>query len=442
MPSDEADEPTDETDERTDETDEPTRSGPWVRRNRRVAYENPWVTVWHDDVDRPDGSPGIYGVVHFAAAAVGVVVIDDADRVLLVGQHRYALDAYSWEIPEGGVPPGESPLDGARRELREETGVEATDWREIVRFHLSNSITDEAGVLFAARAIRHGTATPDPTEELAVHWVPFAETVAMIGDGRITDAMTIMALQRLALERPPGGVGLPTARILRRVTTLHVLRVFVGPDGRGGNPLGVFLDGARISTERRQAVARELGFSETVFVDDPAEGAIRIFTPGRELPFAGHPTVGTAWLFRESGAPADVLRPPAGDVAFRHDAERTWIRADPAWVHEFDSRQLASPAAVDAFDGPALGEPGIHVWAWIDEPSGIVRVRYFPTDFLILEDEATGAAAVRLGAILGRPITIRQGVGSEILVRPQPDGTVEIGGRVEPVETREYSLPQ
>ena len=184
-----------------DETDEPTRSGPWVRRNRRVAYDNPWVTVWHDEVDRPDGSPGIYGVVHFAAAAVGVVVLDDADRVLLVGQHRYALDAYSWEIPEGGVPPGESPLDGARRELREETGVEATDWREIVRFHLSNSITDEAGVLFAARAIRHGTATPDPTEELTIRWVPFAETVAMIGDGRITDAMTFMALQRVALER-------------------------------------------------------------------------------------------------------------------------------------------------------------------------------------------------------------------------------------------------
>jgi len=184
-----------------DETDEPTRSGPWVRRNRRVAYDNPWVTVWHDEVDRPDGSPGIYGVVHFAAAAVGVVVLDDADRVLLVGQHRYALDAYSWEIPEGGVPPGESPLDGARRELREETGVEATDWREIVRFHLSNSISDEAGVLFAARATSHGVATPEPSEDLAVRWLPFDEALEMTIDGRITDAMTIMGLQRMALER-------------------------------------------------------------------------------------------------------------------------------------------------------------------------------------------------------------------------------------------------
>jgi predicted PhzF superfamily epimerase YddE/YHI9 len=226
------------------------------------------------------------------------------------------------------------------------------------------------------------------------------------------------------------------------VTTLHVLRVFVGPDGRGGNPLGVFLDGQAIPNDRRQAVALDLGFSETVFVDDAAEGAIRIFTPGAELPFAGHPIVGTGWLFFETGAPATTLRPPAGDVPFRHDAERTWIRARPEWVHQFRREQLSTAAAVDAFVGPALGEPGIYVWAWLDEASGIVRARYFPTDLLIAEDEATGAAAVKLGGLLRRPMTIRQGVGSEILVRPQPDGTVEIGGRVEPVETREYVLGQ
>ena len=180
---------------------EGTPNGPWIRRSRRVAYENPWITIWHDEVDRPDGSPGIYGVVHFAGAAVGVVVLDAEDRVLLVGQHRYALDAYSWEIPEGGVPAGESPLDGARRELREETGVEATDWRVLLRFHLSNSITDEAGVLFLARANGRVDAHPDPTEELAVDWRPFDEALAMVVDGRITDAMTIMALQQVALQR-------------------------------------------------------------------------------------------------------------------------------------------------------------------------------------------------------------------------------------------------
>ena len=182
----------------------PAAVGPWTRRSRRVAYANPWITIWHDDVARPDGSPGIYGVVHFANLAVGVLVLDDQDRTVLVGQHRYTLDEYSWELPEGGVPPGESALDGARRELREETGVEADGWRELVRFHLSNSISDEAGVLFAARATGHGAASPEPSEDLAVRWLPFDEALAMTADARITDAMTIMGLQRLALERATG----------------------------------------------------------------------------------------------------------------------------------------------------------------------------------------------------------------------------------------------
>lgn len=179
----------------------PVRVGPWRRRSRRVAYENPWITIWHDEVDRPDGSPGIYGTVHFANVAVGVVVIDDEDRVLLVGQHRYALDHYSWELPEGGVPVDETPLEGARRELLEETGVTADEWRELVRFHLSNSVTDESGVVFAARAASHGAATPDPTEDLATRWVAFDDALAMIERGEIADAITILGLHRLALER-------------------------------------------------------------------------------------------------------------------------------------------------------------------------------------------------------------------------------------------------
>src|SRR4051812_12263790 len=184
-----------------DATELPVAVGPWRRRRRRDAYANPWITIWHDEVQRPDGSDGIYGVVHFANRAVGAVVLDDADRVLLVGQHRYTLDAYSWEIPEGGVPAGETAVDGVRRELLEETGVTADGWRELVRFHLSNSITDEGGVVFAARAVAHGAASPDPTEELAVRWVPFGEALAMVRDGRIADAITIIGLQALALER-------------------------------------------------------------------------------------------------------------------------------------------------------------------------------------------------------------------------------------------------
>jgi 8-oxo-dGDP phosphatase len=176
-------------------------SGPWTRHSRRVAYENAWVTVWHDEVSRPDGSPGTYGVIHFANLAAGVLAIDDDDRVPLVGQHRYSLDAYSWEIPEGGVPDGETALDGAKRELLEETGVEAEDWRELVRIHLSNSVSDELAVLYLATGLHRGEANPDATEDLQIDWLPFDEVFAMTQDGRITDAMSVVAIQALALER-------------------------------------------------------------------------------------------------------------------------------------------------------------------------------------------------------------------------------------------------
>ena len=226
-------------------------------------------------------------------------------------------------------------------------------------------------------------------------------------------------------------------------TELTVLRVFVGPDGRGGNPLGVFLDGAAIPRDLRQAVAHELNYSETVYVDDRETGSIQILTPARELPFAGHPSVGTAWLLRETGTPIATLRPPAGDVPVRHDPERTWIAADPGWVsHAFRFVLLGSAAEVEAFPQPPMGTPGQYVWAWLDEAAGEVLSRSFPTDFVIAEDEATGLAAVMLGGELRRPLTIRQGVGSEIVVRPWPDGMVEIGGRVELVERRAFALGQ
>jgi 8-oxo-dGDP phosphatase len=179
----------------------PAAIGPWRRHTRRLAYENDWITVWHDVVTRPDGGAGVYGVVHFANLAAGVVVLDDADRVLLVGQHRYTLDVMSWEIPEGGVGAGETPLDGIARELREETGVEADGWRELARVHLSNSVSDEAGVVYAAHAVSRGTPAPEPTEQIEVRWVPFDEALAMARDGGITDGMSIIGLQRVALDR-------------------------------------------------------------------------------------------------------------------------------------------------------------------------------------------------------------------------------------------------
>ena len=221
------------------------------------------------------------------------------------------------------------------------------------------------------------------------------------------------------------------------MTTLHVVKVFVGPGGTGGNLLGVFFDAADVPAARRQEIAADLGFSETVFVADAATARLWIHTPAVELPLAGHPLVGTAWLLAEQGRPVDVLRPPAGEVATWQDDGRSWIRADPEWAPHFELTPLGSPAEVDAHPGAGPDEH-LQVWAWEDEPAGRVRVRVFPTSMGITEDEATGAAALRLGQQLGRSLVIRQGVGSEILVRPGPEGTVEVGGRVEPVETREY----
>ncbi len=177
------------------------RRSPWIRVTRRTAYENPWLTVWHDEVTRPDGQPGIYGLVHFTHLAVGVVALDDEDRVTLVGQWRYTLDDWSWEIPEGGVPFDEDPQAGAARELREETGLVAATWNELARVHLSNSVSDEAGILFLATDLTAGEPEPDGTEAIETRRVPFPEALAMTLDGRITDALSVVALQRVALAR-------------------------------------------------------------------------------------------------------------------------------------------------------------------------------------------------------------------------------------------------
>lgn len=174
---------------------------PWHRVSRRVAYENPWVEILHDDVVRPDGQPGIYGVVHFRHLAIGVVPLDAEGRVLLVGQYRYTLDHYSWEIPEGGGDLDEEPETAARRELAEETGYRGGKWRELCRAELSNSVTDEVTILFAANGLEEGPASPEGTEQLQLRWVPFDEVMAMIRRGEIADAMTILAMQQLALER-------------------------------------------------------------------------------------------------------------------------------------------------------------------------------------------------------------------------------------------------
>ena len=226
------------------------------------------------------------------------------------------------------------------------------------------------------------------------------------------------------------------------MATLHVLRVFTGADGDGGNLLGVFLDGAEVPTAARQAMATLLGFSETVFIDNVSTGEVRIFTPAAELPFAGHPLVGTAWLLRETGCAVDILRPPAGDVTTWVDAdERTWIRGRPEWAPAMELLELPDPDAVEALTGPPDGLDFVDAWAWQDEAAGLVRCRVFAGRYGIAEDEATGAAAVRLVTALGRPLEIHQGVASVIMATPGPGGTAEIGGHCVLESVRTQPLP-
>ena len=225
------------------------------------------------------------------------------------------------------------------------------------------------------------------------------------------------------------------------MATLHVLRVFCDEAGEWGNPLGVFLEGGEVAADRRQAVAHDLGFSETVFVDEPGRGEIRIFTPGLELPFAGHPTVGSAWLLAQEGVAVDVLRPPAGEVEVRREGEFTFVAARAEWSPPWALIELAGPAQIDALDGPPDGrEDEVYVWAWLDEDAGEVRSRCWSLADGVGEDEATGSAAIMLAAQLGRELTIRQGRGSLLHAGSLGEGRAEVGGLVVLDEVREQAV--
>jgi predicted PhzF superfamily epimerase YddE/YHI9 len=211
--------------------------------------------------------------------------------------------------------------------------------------------------------------------------------------------------------------------------TLHVLRVFVNEESEWGNPLGVFLEGEQVAVRDRQGVAAELGFSETVFVDDPATGRLRIYTPLVELPFAGHPTVGAAWLLAREGVSVEALRLPAGEVEVRYAGQMTYVAARPEWAPRFEYRCLGSPAEVRGLSA-AGHEVNKYAWAWIDESAGTIRARSFVPEAGIAEDEATGSAAIGLCARLERPITVHQGHGSVLVCRPLAGGRIEVGGKV------------
>jgi 8-oxo-dGTP pyrophosphatase MutT (NUDIX family) len=175
-------------------------SNPWKTMNTRVVYDNPWIRVREDEVMQPDGQPGIYGVVHFKNKAIGILPIDSQGNISLVGQFRYPLNSYSWEIPEGGCPEFEDPLQAAQRELLEETGLKAANWEEFGRAHLSNSASDEEAIFYLAKDLEQGTATPEGTEQLIYRTVPFTEAVGMVLRGEITDAISIIAIMHYALK--------------------------------------------------------------------------------------------------------------------------------------------------------------------------------------------------------------------------------------------------
>lgn len=211
----------------------------------------------------------------------------------------------------------------------------------------------------------------------------------------------------------------------------NIVNVFVDAQGQHGNPLGILWSSAS-TRGREQQIAYDLGFSETIFIDavDGTDARARIFTPTRELPFAGHPTVGLAAWLRESGDDIRSISLPAGSVRVRTDGELVYVTAIPDWAPVFELERLDTPQQVEAVDPDAYGIGAHYVWSWLDEPARRVRARMFAPALGIREDEATGAAAIRLTAAIGRDLEIIQGAGSELFTHVRYLGQqIEVGGR-------------
>jgi 8-oxo-dGTP pyrophosphatase MutT (NUDIX family) len=172
---------------------------PWKILSHHTVYENPWIELTEFKVINPKGGNGIYGKVHYKHLAVGVIPLDDDWNTWLVGQYRFPLDQYSWEIPEGGGRMDEDPVEAAKRELMEETGLVAKSWIKILTMHLSNSISDELSVIYLARDLEEHLATPEETEELVIKKLPFDEVFQMVEKGKISDAMSLAAIQQIQL---------------------------------------------------------------------------------------------------------------------------------------------------------------------------------------------------------------------------------------------------
>ena len=172
---------------------------PWKILSEKPIYDNKWIQVTEYDVINPSGGKGIYGKVHFKNFAIGIVPLDDEFNTYLVGQYRFTLNQYSWEIPEGGGPMDQDMLASAKRELKEETGLVAEEWTKLMNFHLSNSVCDEHGAIFLARRLKQEQAAPEETEDLMVKKIPFEEAYRMVEEGKITDSMAVAGILKVKL---------------------------------------------------------------------------------------------------------------------------------------------------------------------------------------------------------------------------------------------------
>lgn len=175
------------------------QNNPWIINREKLVYTNPWIAVTEYEVINPGGGMGIYGKVHFKNTAVGILVLDEEWNTYLVGQYRFALHAYSWEIPEGGAPEGTDPLENGKRELLEETGLKATNWEPLLQMHLSNSVSDELAFVYLATGLTQHEALPEETEQLIVKKILFEEAYKMVENGLITDSISVAAIIKVKL---------------------------------------------------------------------------------------------------------------------------------------------------------------------------------------------------------------------------------------------------
>lgn len=177
-----------------------SKESPWNILDSEIKYENPWIELTEYRVLNPNGGKGIYGVVHFKNLAIGIVAMDEDDNIYLVGQYRFPLERYSWEIPEGGGPLDIDPLESAKRELLEETGLKADQWEEILEMYLSNSVSDEKCIVYLATGLSQHTPQPEETEALRIKKIPLTDAYDLVLKGEIGDAITVAALFKMKLK--------------------------------------------------------------------------------------------------------------------------------------------------------------------------------------------------------------------------------------------------